>query len=346
MGKPTSALSTAISIRIPNDLLDTVAEYALSQGLINESGRQDKRGQPNLSAAVTNLLKRALEPSEPKTSLSSTPLSDSVIGLTDRLLKVELEKIEHSLVDRVCNAVTQQLSQFLSDRNIVNAGAIANSTHPAKSLSQSDPQCEPNATGVKEDTKDRILHAVSRGFRSKGYNGVGVDTLAKNAGVTSGAFYGYFRSKEDAFLAAVVDGIDEYRAGIETFRAKNGTNWPVALADYYVGRKHRQDLACGCALPTLSPEVIRADERVRAAYQTELMKLNDAIAAGLGVGTAIDKRDTAWVILSLLTGGVTLARAVWDEALSEQIAAAIHDATITFAAGKLETHSVTDPQPI
>jgi TetR/AcrR family transcriptional regulator, transcriptional repressor for nem operon len=344
MGKPTSAVSTAISIRIPNDLLDRVAEYAHSQGLINESGRQDKRGQPNLSAAVTNLLKQALEPSEPKTSLTSK-LSDSVSSDRDRLLEVDLAAIEHSLVDRVCNAVTQQLSQFLSDRNIAGAGAIDNGTHPARSPNKSEPQCEPNATGVREDTKDRILHAVSRGFRSRGYNGVGVDTLAKNAGVTSGAFYGYFRSKEDAFLAAVVDGIDEYRAGIEAFRAKNGTNWPVALADYYVGRKHREDLACGCALPTLSPEVIRADGRVRAAYQIELMKLNDAIAAGLGVGTAIEQRDTAWVILSLLTGGVTLARAVSDEALSEQISVAIHDATIAIAAGKLGTHSVTAPQP-
>ena len=310
MGKPTSAVSTAISIRIPNDLLDRVAEYAQSQGLINESGRQDKRGQPNLSAAVTDLLKQALEPSEPKSSVTPR-LSDSVRSDRDRLLEVDLEKIEHSLIDRVCNAVTQQLSQFLSDRNTTSAGAIDNGTHPARSQNQSDPQCESNATGVKEDTKDRILHAVSRGFRSKGYNGVGVDTLAKNAGVTSGAFYGYFRSKEDAFLAAVVDGIDQYRAGIETFRAKNGTNWPVALADYYVGRQHRENLACGCALPTLSPEVIRADGRVRAAYQTEVMKLNDAIAAGLETGTAIEKRDTAWVILSVLTGGVTLARAVW-----------------------------------
>ncbi len=52
--------------------------------------------------------------------------------------------------------------------------------------------------------------------------------------------------------------------------------------DYYLGRQHRVDLACGCALPTLSPEVIRSDSRVRCAYQTELLKLKGAISAGLG----------------------------------------------------------------
>jgi TetR/AcrR family transcriptional regulator, transcriptional repressor for nem operon len=326
MGKPTSALSTAISIRIPNDLLNAVGDYALSQGLINESGRQDKRGQPNLSAAVTSLLKQALKPSKSQTELDRSKLSDSVTDSPDRFSKLDLAAIEHTLVERVCSAVTQQLSQFLSDQNITN---------PIASHRQTKPPVASNALEVKEDTKERILRAVSRGFRSRGYHGIGVDTLAKDAGVTSGAFYGYFRSKEDAFLAAVVAGVDEYRAGIEAFRAKHGANWIVALADYYVG----------CALPTLSPEVIRADGRVRAAYQAELIKLNEAIAAGLADGTNTEKRDTAWVILSLLTGGVTLSRAVWDEALSEQIAAAIHKATMAIGAGKREILSLQAPQP-
>lgn len=196
-----------------------------------------------------------------------------------------------------------------------------------------EPPGASNAQEVKEDTKERILRAVSRGFRSRGYHGIGVDTLAKDAGVTSGAF-----------LAAVVGGVDEYRAGIEAFRANHGANWIVALADYYVGRQHREDLACGCALPTLSPEVIRTDGWIRAAYQAELIKLNEAITAGLADGTTTKKRDTAWVILSLITGGVTLSRAVWDEALSEQIAAAIHEATIAIGAGKREILSLQAPQ--
>ncbi|SRR5579883_1306133 len=346
MGKPTSALTTAISIRIPNDLLDAVTDHALSQGLINASGRLDKRGQPNLSAAVSHLLKQALDRSMPTNGSTPEQLSDSVTSFQTPSLETELAAIEQRLVDRVRDVVAQQLHQFLQQDNAMSAGVSADGVEPAKAYSAVGANCETTPEDLpagKEDTKERILHAASRGFRSHGYNGIGVNTLAKEAGVTSGAFYGYFRSKEDAFLAAVVDGLDEYRAGIEAFRANYGAVWSVALADYYVGRKHRQDLACGCALPTLSPEVIRADRRVRSAYQAALIKLNEAIAAGLATGTAIEKRATAWVILSVLAGGLTLARAVWDEALAEQISVAVHDATIAVAAGNLESDSVTLP---
>jgi AcrR family transcriptional regulator len=170
-----------------------------------------------------------------------------------------------------------------------------------------------------------------------------VNTLAKDAGVTSGAFYGYFRSKEDAFIAAVTDGLAEYRGNIKAFQTNYGDDWAVALADYYVSRQHRQDLACGCALPTLSPEVVRADRRVRAAYQSELIKLNETVAAGLAIGTAIENQNTAWVILSLLAGGLTLARAVRDERLAEQISVAIHDATTAIASGKLKSTQLPSP---
>ena len=337
MGKPTSSLTTAISIRIPNDLLNAVAEYALSQGVINESGRLDKRGQPNLSAAVSNLLRQALNQSEPVTSPTPEQLSDSVSFLPNQPLEIKLTEVENRLVDRVCDAVAQQLNRFLNHHN-ATTGIVNNGIEPSRPRSEAEPSCENperDLQKTKENTKERILNAASRGFRSRGYNGIGVDTLAKNAGVTSGAFYGYFRSKEEAFLAAVVTGIDEYRAGIEAFRANCGADWSVALADYYVGRKHREDLACGCALPTLSPEVIRSDRRVRSAYQTELIKLNAAIAAGLATGTELEKRNAAWVILAVLTGGVTLARAVWDEAVAEQIANTVHRATVAIASGNL-----------
>ena len=334
MGKPTSSLTTAVSIRIPNDLLDAVTEHALSQGFINEAGRLDKRGQPNLSAAVSDLLKQALARSEQAVSPTKEGLSDSVSFPEDHLLEVKLTALEDRLADRMYDVIAQQLNKFLIHHNATGAGRIDNGVEPSRTYTEVETLCETDPAQVqetKEDTRERILSAASRGFRSRGYNGIGVNTLAKDAGVTSGAFYGYFRSKEDAFLATVVAGLDEYRAGIEAFRANYGADWSVALADYYVGRKHRENLACGCALPTLSPEVIRSDSRVRSAYQTELIKLNEAIAAGLATGTATEKRDAGWVILAILTGGVTLARAVWDEAVAEQIASAVHQATVVIA---------------
>jgi AcrR family transcriptional regulator len=78
--------------------------------------------------------------------------------------------------------------------------------------------------GHKEDARTRILAAVGRGFRRLGYGGIGVDALAKEAGVTSGAFYGHFPSKADAFTASALAGLVELREGIERLRAKAGTH--------------------------------------------------------------------------------------------------------------------------
>ena len=61
--------------------------------------------------------------------------------------------------------------------------------------------------GHKDEARSKILNAAGRGFRSLGFGGIGVDGLAKDAGVTSGAFYGHFSSKAEAFKAAAVAGL-------------------------------------------------------------------------------------------------------------------------------------------
>ncbi|MDX2244909.1 MAG: TetR family transcriptional regulator [Leptolyngbyaceae cyanobacterium bins.302] len=322
MSKPTSTLSTAISIRLPNDLLQSISELALERGFVNISGRSDKRGHPNLSAVITDLLRQAVEEAAER---SPTQPSDSVI---DKLDSPE-DRFADRLTQRVKEAIAEQLDAFLTDFTERATDEMYRS--PATKSLPTATTVNVELTNAPEDTKTRIMKAINRGFRSRGYNGVGVDALAKEAGVTSGAFYGYFRSKEEAFLAAVIAGLDEYRTGVETFRRQTGEQWVTALADYYVGSQHRQNIACGCALPTLSPEVIRASDRVRSAYQNELVKLHGAIAAGLKADNETQTRHLAWAILSLLAGGLTLARAVIHEDLAEQISDAVHQTTVAIA---------------
>jgi AcrR family transcriptional regulator len=143
--------------------------------------------------------------------------------------------------------------------------------------------------------------------------------LAQAAGLTSGAFYGHFRSKTDAFRAAVVAGMDRLRLAVEHFKRRDGETWFDAFAAYYLGEAHRDDVAGGCAVPSLSAEVARADAAVRGDYQAELKRVAEEIAAGLPGGAG---REAAWPLIAELAGGVILARAVKDKALAEEIAAA------------------------
>ena len=175
----------------------------------------------------------------------------------------------------------------------------------------------------KDKTKTKILHAIGRGFRRQGFAGIGVDGLAKEAGVTSGAFYGHFPSKAEAFQAAAVAGLVELREAIEMLRAKEGDRWLTKFADFYMSTKRTCDLRDSCALQSLTPEVARADQATRVAYEAETLRIIEAIAEGLPKGSLTVRRKTAWAILSLLIGGVTLARAINDPKVGAQIATSV-----------------------
>jgi len=179
------------------------------------------------------------------------------------------------------------------------------------------------APGHREEARARILAAVGRGFRKRGYGGIGVDGLAKEAAVTSGALYGHFPSKEAAFKEAVVAGLDELRAGIEALRAEHGVKWIEIFVDFYLGYKRTCELGDSCTLQSLTPEVQRSDSETKTACEARMKLVADAVADGLSGADAADRKQRAWALLAILTGGVTLARAVEDQATSDTIAAAV-----------------------
>lgn len=188
-------------------------------------------------------------------------------------------------------------------------------------------------SGHKEEARARMIAAAGRGFRRKGFGGIGVDGLAKEAEVTSGAFYGHFSSKDAAFKEVVAAGIEELRAGIEAFQTTHGNGWIEPFVDFYLGEKRTCDLGESCAMQSLSPEVARADAEVRAVYQDGMIKVADQIAKGLRSGSPTDRRRHAWAFLSVLAGGATIARAVEGQNIAAQIAKSARLAALGSVAG-------------
>ncbi|MBY0577678.1 MAG: TetR/AcrR family transcriptional regulator [Burkholderiales bacterium] len=182
--------------------------------------------------------------------------------------------------------------------------------------------------GHREESRERILSAVGRGFRKHGYEGIGVDGLAKEAGVTSGAFYGHFPSKEAAFREVVVHGLEELHEGVERLQKEYGSRWVGAFIDFYLDTKRTCDLGEACALQALTSEVVRSSASVRANYRDEFSKVLDAVALGLTQDTVAERRERAWALMSLLSGGVTIARALGDDALALEAAKALRSAAI------------------
>jgi TetR/AcrR family transcriptional repressor of nem operon len=180
----------------------------------------------------------------------------------------------------------------------------------------------------KQETRARILDAAARIFRREGYDGSGIDGLTEAAGVTNGAFYGHFKSKGEAFQTVVQLGLEQLRIGIAGLKTKHGKRWIKRFVEFYLGPKRTCDLGQACALPSLSPEIVRADQDIRSTYEHELRRIIDEVASGLPEGTPNERSDTAIAMLALLAGGVTLARAVPDPQLSERIAKAVGHAAL------------------
>lgn len=176
----------------------------------------------------------------------------------------------------------------------------------------------------RAETKVKMLEAAGRRFRTQGYS-VGVDGLAKAAGLTSGAFYSHFRSKAGAFREVVVAGLQLLRSAVEHIQSEFGEDWQQRFAAFYFGERLDVELSEACALPTFSADVARADDETRDAFEAELREIVDVLARRFE-GTKQEARAKAWVLLALSAGGASMARAVRDPKLEAEIRAAVEAA--------------------
>ena len=183
----------------------------------------------------------------------------------------------------------------------------------------------------KDEARKRMVVAIGKGFRKNGFSGIGVDGLAKSAGMTSGAFYSHFGSKDKAFNIALSEGLDEVISGIPEFQREYQADWVKAFADYYLSKSHRSDLECGCAMASLTPEVIRFGDNIHTTYEAKMTQIVELIANGLVGGNEKERLDRAWSMLGILIGGVNIARAMKTLSLSDEISSSIKSSAIKVA---------------
>ncbi|MCT7318857.1 TetR/AcrR family transcriptional regulator [Ralstonia sp. CHL-2022] len=177
-------------------------------------------------------------------------------------------------------------------------------------------------------TRQRILEGSGRAFRKGGYAGTGVDALAKEAGVTSGAFYVHFDSKGDVFRESLRQGMDDLRRGVLHFQSEHGRAWWPAFVRFYLNAKRTCDLSESCTLQTLPTEVARSDQESRAAFEVALREVAQTVVDGPASPRVPRNLEAACSALASLVGAVTLARAVGSPTFADQIANAAESALL------------------
>jgi len=155
-------------------------------------------------------------------------------------------------------------------------------------------------------TRAEIFEHAARLFRLRGYAGTNIDDIMLAAGLTRGAFYAHFRSKDDLFAEIV-------RAG-HGLLAQSRKVGPVPALEAYLAREDGAANALACTLAALPSDIARAGLGARLAYAGALQALVGELAGG---GGARRLKADATVAAILAVGAVALARASGDRRLSD-----------------------------
>jgi TetR/AcrR family transcriptional repressor of nem operon len=162
----------------------------------------------------------------------------------------------------------------------------------------------------------RILEQAARLFRERGFAGVSLGEIMKATGLTHGPFYNHFPSKEALMAESVAQASAQALAGLE--RAAPDEAGKMAYLRGYLGQAHRDTPGAGCVIAALAPEIGR-EPGVRAAFTAHVKTTVDKMLARFPWPSKRDARSEAIRALCTISGAVALARAVDDEALSDEI---------------------------
>jgi len=180
---------------------------------------------------------------------------------------------------------------------------------------------------AKQESLDKILDAAARRIREEGLDGAAIVPVMRDAGLTHGAFYSHFSSKEDLANAAFARAITTGRP--HWIKPRCGESWRdrlTGLARRYLTAAHRDNLSTSCGFATLSSDAARASVEFHACYERELRGSLAAICDGDN-----ERLDDAIALMTVCVGGMALSRAVADPKFSARILRVAREAAAKLA---------------
>ena len=173
--------------------------------------------------------------------------------------------------------------------------------------------------------REALIQAAARLFRERGIDGVGVAEICKHAGLTHGALYAQFPSKEALAAEALADGAARAN-GWMTARVEGREPTLTDHLDSYLSSRHRDDLGGGCAMAASASEIARQARDVSIAFTDGFSELVGIVERTLTKsGSATERRQRALAIAAAMIGGVVAARATAkaSPALSDDVLVAM-----------------------
>jgi TetR/AcrR family transcriptional regulator, transcriptional repressor for nem operon len=169
----------------------------------------------------------------------------------------------------------------------------------------------------KQATRLRIIESAGRRLKRDGIDGSGVATLMADAGLTNGAFYAHFDSKEDLVANAVAEQLREQR---ETFSAQPPDRAGLEqIVRAYLSVQHRDNPQGGCASAALLDEIGRSTDTIKRAYTHGVLAMIDDIAARVAPDDPPSARVKTLSVFAVMVGTLQLSRGLADSALADAV---------------------------
>lgn len=175
-------------------------------------------------------------------------------------------------------------------------------------------------TAAKDASHERIVSAAARAIRRSGYSGTGVADIMKEAGLTHGAFYAHFASREAMLAEAAQRACAESAAVVAGVVADTPPKDALAaMLRAYLSKEHLEHAERGCPLAALGSETPRQAPEVRRVTTRHVKEMIDLIARQSPDWGQPGAHEQALVTVATMVGALLLARAVDEPALSDRL---------------------------
>jgi TetR/AcrR family transcriptional repressor of nem operon len=169
----------------------------------------------------------------------------------------------------------------------------------------------------KQVTRQRIIKMAGHRFKTDGIDGSGVATLMADAGLTNGAFYAHFASKDDLVANVVADQLG---AQVEEFGALTpGREGLEEFLRVYLSPQHRDNPGAGCPSAALLDEIGRCTDAAKDAYTDGARAIVDEIALRLAPEDPQSVRGKALGLYTMAVGTLQLSRALSDKSFADEV---------------------------
>ncbi len=167
------------------------------------------------------------------------------------------------------------------------------------------------------ENRETVINVASRLFREHGFDGIGLKDLMEGAGLTQGAFYKQFASKDDLAAQASRRALESAFNRWSAATAAKPEDPLGAVMAFYLSMGHREEKMDGCPIVALGSDAARQGSDVRASFEAGIKAHLEVLGRLIAETNGSEPKGKAMAVLSTMVGALTLSRVLNDTDLAQ-----------------------------